>query len=74
MPIRMIGGASLIQDIPQDIPNVIRYEDVCDVALIGHGSPAVGAPKSDVIPGRCEASNPESRDSESGPSDHPGMT
>jgi hypothetical protein len=27
-----------------------------------------------VIPGRCEASNPESRDSGSGPSDHPGMT
>src|ERR1017187_7383001 len=34
-----------------------------------------------VIPGRCEASNPESRDSPmrncasgSGPSDHPGMT
>ena len=29
---------------------------------------------SPVIPGRCEASNPESRDSGSGPSDHPGMT
>src|SRR6185312_17491942 len=28
----------------------------------------------EVIPGRCEASNPESRDSGSGPSDHPGMT
>src|SRR4051812_22248548 len=27
-----------------------------------------------VIPGRCEASNPESRDSGSGLSDHPGMT
>src|SRR5262245_24815707 len=27
-----------------------------------------------VIPGRCVASNPESRDSGSGPSDHPGMT
>jgi hypothetical protein len=27
-----------------------------------------------VIPGRCGASNPESRDSGSGPSDHPGMT
>src|SRR5258705_7001654 len=27
-----------------------------------------------VIPGRCEASNPESRDSGSGPSDLPGMT
>src|ERR1700722_19168532 len=27
-----------------------------------------------VIPGRCEASNPESRDSGSGPLDHPGMT
>src|SRR5258705_13892174 len=27
-----------------------------------------------VIPGRCEASNPESRDSGSGPSEHPGMT
>jgi hypothetical protein len=27
-----------------------------------------------VIPGRCEASNPESRDSGFGPSDHPGMT
>ncbi len=27
-----------------------------------------------VIPGRCKASNPESRDSGSGPSDHPGMT
>src|SRR6185437_2166668 len=27
-----------------------------------------------VMPGRCEASNPESRDSGSGPSDHPGMT
>jgi hypothetical protein len=27
-----------------------------------------------VIPGRCEASNPESRDSGSGPSDRPGMT
>ena len=27
-----------------------------------------------VIPGRCEASNPEPRDSGSGPSDHPGMT
>src|SRR2546422_1462599 len=27
-----------------------------------------------VIPGRCAASNPESRDSGSGPSDHPGMT
>src|SRR6202022_4246070 len=30
--------------------------------------------ESFVIPGRCEASNPESRDSGSGPSDHPGMT
>src|SRR5260370_37672800 len=29
---------------------------------------------SGVIPGRCGASNPESRDSGSGPSDHPGMT
>src|SRR2546429_5863407 len=29
---------------------------------------------SAVIPGRCAASNPESRDSGSGPSDHPGMT
>src|SRR6185312_1988844 len=29
---------------------------------------------SPVIPGRCKASNPESRDSGSGPSDHPGMT
>src|SRR6185312_6625248 len=28
---------------------------------------------SDVIPGRCAASSPESRDSGSGPSDHPGM-
>src|ERR1700691_3130897 len=27
-----------------------------------------------VIPGRCAASIPESRDSGSGPSDHPGMT
>jgi glycosyltransferase involved in cell wall biosynthesis len=27
-----------------------------------------------VIPGRCQASNPESRDSGSGPADHPGMT
>jgi hypothetical protein len=27
-----------------------------------------------VIPGRCGASNPESRDSGAGPSDHPGMT
>src|SRR6202007_286366 len=27
-----------------------------------------------VIPGRCAASNPESRDSGSGPSDHSGMT
>src|ERR1700744_1577763 len=27
-----------------------------------------------VVPGRCEASNPEPRDSGSGPSDHPGMT
>src|SRR5579871_3974212 len=27
-----------------------------------------------VIPGRCEASNPGSRDSGSGPADHPGMT
>src|SRR5258705_13212031 len=27
-----------------------------------------------VIPGGCEASNPESRDSGSGPSDNPGMT
>jgi len=26
-----------------------------------------------VIPERCAASNPESRDSGSGPSDHPGM-
>src|SRR5882672_941026 len=31
-------------------------------------------PPNAVIPGRCEASNPESRDSRSGPSDHPGMT
>src|SRR5260370_7457742 len=30
--------------------------------------------KDSVIPGRCEASRPESRDSGSGPSDHPGMT
>src|SRR5882724_6939340 len=35
-----------------------------------HGLMTIGA----VIPGRCEASNPESRDSGSGPSDHPGMT
>jgi hypothetical protein len=41
----MIGGTSLIQDVPQDIPNVIRYEDLCDTALIGHGSPAVCAPE-----------------------------
>src|SRR2546421_9441354 len=33
-----------------------------------------GAALAAVIPGRCEASNPESRDSGSGPSDHPGMT
>src|SRR3984957_6198444 len=31
-------------------------------------------PYYSVIPGRCEAPNPESRDSGSGPSDHPGMT
>jgi hypothetical protein len=29
---------------------------------------------SGVIPGRVEGANPESRDSGSGPSDHPGMT
>jgi hypothetical protein len=29
---------------------------------------------SAVIPGRIEDANPESRDSGSGPSDHPGMT
>src|SRR5579872_4477007 len=34
----------------------------------------LNASHRDVIPGRCEASNPESRDSGSGPSDHPGMT
>jgi DNA helicase-2/ATP-dependent DNA helicase PcrA len=33
-----------------------------------------GAPLSAVIPGRIEDANPESRDSGSGPSDHPGMT
>jgi hypothetical protein len=27
-----------------------------------------------VIPGRCKASNPESRDSGSGATHHPGMT
>ena len=31
-------------------------------------------PSRGVVPGRCEASNPESRDSGAGPSDHPGMT
>src|ERR1700730_10170210 len=41
--------------------------------------PDATAPKSQfekpsVIPGRCEASNPDSRDSGSDPSDHPGMT
>src|SRR3954452_7122806 len=30
--------------------------------------------RSAVIPERCAASKPESRDSGSGPSDHPGMT
>src|SRR6266702_426827 len=33
-----------------------------------------GLPLSSVIPGRIEDANPESRDSGSGPSDHPGMT
>jgi hypothetical protein len=40
-----------------------------------------GIEADSVIPGRCEASNPESRDSpmciahlRSGPADHPGMT
>jgi hypothetical protein len=30
--------------------------------------------QDNVIPGRVEDANPESRDSGSGPSDHPGMT
>ncbi len=38
------------------------------------GGGMTGVSNSYVIPGRCEASNPESRDSGSGPSDHPGMT
>src|ERR1700681_3361028 len=33
-----------------------------------------GGDPDSVIPGRCEASSPESRDSGSGPADHPGMT
>ena len=47
------------------------------VANLGRTAPREcgGASRPDtVIPGRCEASNPESRDSGSGPSDHPGMT
>src|SRR5437763_9083929 len=35
---------------------------------------SLGLGLSAVIPGRCEAANPESRDAGSGPSDHPGMT
>src|SRR5580692_2304083 len=40
----------------------------------GGSGAAIGATYSAVIPGRCVAPNPESRDSGSGPSDHPGMT
>ena len=43
-------------------------EDEC------HGIFPFGSHFLVVIPGRCEASNPESRDSGSGPLDHPGMT
>jgi len=35
--------------------------------------PGFEAAQHPVIPGRCEASNPESRDSGSGPADHSGM-
>jgi hypothetical protein len=47
--------------------------------ILGDGAFVIASSDSDeaiptVIPGRCVASNPESRDSGSGPSDHPGMT
>src|SRR5260370_11396265 len=52
--------------------------DYCSERPVRRGSTSKGGRNGSnleaVIPGRCEASNPESRDSGSGPSDHPGMT
>jgi DNA helicase-2/ATP-dependent DNA helicase PcrA len=42
--------------------------------LLSQAPSKPGAPLAPVIPGRIEDANPESRDSGSGPSDHPGMT
>jgi hypothetical protein len=50
------------------IASIIRVSGILD------RPPERAMTVSAVIPGRCEASNPESRDSGSGPSDHPGMT
>src|SRR5450432_274907 len=42
--------------------------------LLSQAPAKLGVPFAAVIPGRTEDANPESRDSGSGPSDHPGMT
>ena len=51
----------------------LREADEGDQDL-GHGAAVKRYSRALVIPGRCEASNPESRIPGLGPSDHPGMT
>src|SRR5581483_464575 len=46
----------------------------CERPLSDQGQRSCWSLSTPVIPGRCEASSPESRDSGSGPSNHPGMT
>src|SRR5271154_3854208 len=59
-------GAAWVPDSTPIFPVVQRE---LGAAAVGTGEPLKG-----VIPGRVEDANPESRDSGSGPADHPGMT
>ena len=51
----------------------LLWSDLSAVAQRAKAEATKSNPDS-VIPGRCAASNPESRDSGSGPAGHPGMT
>src|SRR4051812_34649649 len=67
-----LGRAARTMRLPWDMGAPLVF---LLLVVVRHCERSEGAtPAEAVIPGRCEASNPEGRDSGSGPSDHPGMT